>query len=267
MKLAWVTDLHLNFAAVWQAEALCREISTSGADAVLVGGDTAEAGDLEKWLEFLGRRLPKPLFFVLGNHDFYGGALAEVRERMEFFVRSRDGFRWLSAEKAPVRLTAKTCLVGHDGFGDARHGDHANSTVQLNDFVLIRELAGLDKPALAKRLAEEGNRAGYHFRAILPGALDRYEHIVVLTHAPPFREACWYGGRISDDEWLPYFTCKAAGDALLEAMRARPDRRMTVLCGHTHGSGEAHPLPNLHVRTGGSRYGHPALQQPLVEVE
>ena len=62
----------------------------------------------------------------------------------------------------------------------------------------------------------------------------RFQHIMVLTHVPPFREACWHEGRISDDNWLPHFTCKAVGDVLIEAMAANPDHRMTVLCGHTH---------------------------------
>ena len=86
---------------------------------------------------------------------------------------------------------------------------------------------------------------------------------MVLTHVPPFREACWHEGRISDDNWLPHFTCKAVGDALLEAMAAAPDHRMTVLCGHTHGGGEAQVLPNLRVLTGDARYGQPVIQRIL----
>lgn len=38
---------------------------------------------------------------------------------------------------------------------------------------------------------------------------------------------------------------------------------MTVLCGHTHGSGEAHILPNLRVLTGGVVYGKPGIQRVL----
>ena len=46
---------------------------------------------------------------------------------------------------------------------------------------------------------------------------------------------------------------------LLEAMQANPGKRMTVLCGHTHGAGEAQLLPNLHVPTGGAEYYPPRL--------
>jgi 3',5'-cyclic-AMP phosphodiesterase len=39
---------------------------------------------------------------------------------------------------------------------------------------------------------------------------------------------------------------------------------MTVLCGHTHGAGEANILPNLLVKTGGAEHGNPALQDALI---
>ena len=98
---------------------------------------------------------------------------------------------------------------------------------------------------------------------VLPDALGRFGHVVVVTHVPPFRAACWYRGQVSDDDWLPHFTCQAAGDVLADAMRARPDRRMTVVCGHTHGAGEAQVLPNLRVFTGGAAYGAPAVRRVL----
>ncbi|MCI0390151.1 MAG: hypothetical protein MOB07_15475 [Acidobacteria bacterium] len=48
------------------------------------------------------------------------------------------------------------------------------------------------------------------------------------------------------------------------SMRAQPDCQMSVLCGHTHGAGEARILPNLNVITGGAEYGSPGLQELLI---
>jgi 3',5'-cyclic-AMP phosphodiesterase len=67
----------------------------------------------------------------------------------------------------------------------------------------------------------------------------------------------------TNDDWLLFFTCKAVGDVLAGAMAAAPDRKMTVLCGHTHGGGEAEILPILRVLTGGARYGNPAVQRVI----
>jgi hypothetical protein len=162
-----------------------------------------------------------------------------------------------------VPLTAEAGLVGHDGWGDGRLGDYWGLHVKLNDWRLITELTGLGDRERLARLQTLGDEAGAHFRSVLPDALRRFRHVVVLTHVPPFRDACWHEGRVSDPDWLPHFTCKAAGDALAEAMRAHPDRRMTVLCGHTHSAGEARILPNLQVLTGAAEYGRPALQRVL----
>src|SRR5262249_16013961 len=82
-------------------------------------------------------------------------------------------------------------------------------------------------------------------------------------HVPPFRESCWHEGRITTDTWLPHFTCKAVGDVLGDIMRAHPQQHATVLCGHTHGRGEARIMDNLLVLTGGATYGKPEVQRIL----
>jgi hypothetical protein len=46
-------------------------------------------------------------------------------------------------------------------------------------------------------------------------------------------------------------------------MLPHTDRKMTVLCGHTHNSGLAEILPNLEVKTGSAAYGMPQLQELL----
>ena len=104
-----------------------------------------------------------------------------------------------------------------------------------------------------------GDEAAAHIERCLPLALQSYDHVYLLTHVPPFREACWYDGRLSDDEWAPHFTCMAMGTVIRDIMRKRTDQRLTVLCGHTHGSGVAHPLPNVTVETGGAEYGRPEV--------
>jgi Icc protein len=52
----------------------------------------------------------------------------------------------------------------------------------------------------------------------------------------------------------------------MEIMSRHPDRKLTVLCGHTHGEGEWQMLDNLRVLTGGAEYGHPAVQR-IFELE
>jgi hypothetical protein len=262
-RLAWLTDIHLNFLRRAGLEAFFA--SLPDADAFAITGDIGEAHDVVDQLRaFAGRG---PVYFVLGNHDFYRGSIAGVRHDVLELCSELPDLHWMP-DSSIVPLNEATCLVGHDGWGDGRLGDYHGSDVMLNDFGMIGEFGGFYEDP-AERLAKMhalGDEAADHFRAVLPEALSRFRHVIVLTHVPPFRESWWHEGRISDDNWLPFFACKAVGDVLRDAMAAAPDRQMTVLCGHTHGSGDAQILPNLHVLTGGAVYGKPCVQQVL-EVE
>ena len=267
MKLAWLTDIHLNFLRPAAVEAFLDMLAGAEADAFVITGDIAEADDVAIHLHSITARAERPVYFVLGNHDFYRGSIAGVRKTVGSLCSVTPNLRWLSDVNA-VPLTDDACLIGHDGWGDGRFGDYHGSDVMLNDFGLIAEFGGFEENAderLAKLYAL-GDEAAEHFRAVLPDALYQFRHVIVATHVPPFREACWHEGKVSDDNWLPFFSCKAVGDALVEAMAAAPDRTMTVLCGHTHGGGESLILPNLRVLTGGARYGRPEVQR-LIAVD
>lgn len=262
-QLVWVTDIHLNFISMTEVEAFCHRITSADPDAVLVGGDIGEAPDVAAYLQIIADRLERPIYFVLGNHDFYFGSIARVRSEAAELMRRSEWLRYLP-RCGVVELTESTCLIGHDAWGDGRIGDYAGSRVMLNDYRLIEELTGLDREARLRKLNALGDEAADYLRSLLPEALARFRNVLALLHVPPFREACWHEGRISDDDWLPHFTCKAVGDLLRDAMRAQPDRQMRVLCGHTHGAGRARILPNLDVKTGGAEYGSPSLQELLI---
>jgi 3',5'-cyclic-AMP phosphodiesterase len=264
-QLVWATDIHLNFISTAGVETFCRRIVDESPDAVLIGGDIGEAPDVIGYLKTLADELSRPIYFVLGNHDFYHGSIAQVRRAAVALTRQSEWLRYLP-DCGVIELTEDTCLIGHDGWGDGRIGDYAGSRVMLNDYRLIKELTGLNREMLLRNLNALGDEAADYLNGILPEALARFSNVIVLLHVPPFKEACWHEGRISDDEWLPHFTCQAVGDVLLDAMRKRPDCQMKVLCGHTHGSGEAQILPNLLVKTGGAQYGWPNLQDTLFAV-
>lgn len=265
MKLCWATDIHLNFL---ETEGLARlwcqgQLLRGDPDAVVITGDIAEAEDVEGWLVLLEEELQRPVYFVLGNHDFYRGRIAEVRARMRALSERSEHLQWMNSAGV-VPLTERTALIGHDGWSDARCGDFHGSTIRLNDYRLIEDLADLTGEALEQKLNALGDEAAAHVAAALDEALARFEQVVLLIHPPPFQEACWHEDRTSDDNWAPHMTCKAVGDVLLERMASRPERTLTVLAGHTHSAGETWVLPNLHVRTGRAEYGAPEVQTSIL---
>lgn len=264
MKLAWLTDPHLNFASIQAAERLMSQVKQWQVDALLVSGDIGESVDLEGWLMLMAGQAGCPVYFVLGNHDYYRSSIAIVRQEMVTLCADVDALTWLSGERAPIALSEHTALVGHDGWGDGRCGDVMNTPVMLSDFVAIDDLRGLSRIQLAQKLAALGDECAEHLRHVVELALNAYSHVVVLMHVPPFEVTAWHEGYGSNAQWSPFFVCQAAGDVLMSLARHYSDRRITVLCGHTHSAGMVFMAPNLQVITGEATYRKPALQAPIV---
>jgi predicted phosphohydrolase len=258
-RLAWATDVHLNFLASHGLDVFCEALAREEPDAVLITGDIAEAPSLDPLLTRVAAALRTPIYFVLGNHDYYRSSIARVREAVIELCRRSPYLVWLPAAGV-VPLGADVALVGVDGWADGRLGDYVRSPVMLNDYVLIAELAGLTRADRLTRLHALGDGEAARLAGPLAEALARYPRVIVGTHVPPFKEACWHEGKISNDDWLPHFSSRAVGEVLRRAALDRPDRRIRVLCGHTHGGGTAEILPNLKVITGAAEYGEPRVQ-------
>jgi predicted phosphohydrolase len=264
MRAAWLTDIHLDFLSNAACADFFAAITFQHPDAIFLTGDISVAPSLVEHLGVMADTVGIPVYFVLGNHDFYRGSIADVRAAISQCCRTHPRLRYLS-EAGVVELTTSTALVGHDGWGDSRYGDYASSSVRMNDHVLIKELTGLTLRTLQQRLRHLGDEAAGYLREMLPRAVDCYEQVILLTHVPPFKESCWYQGNIGTDEWLPFFACQAVGDVLREVMAQRPDRHLTVYCGHTHHAGTAQILPNLQVVTGAAEYGAPQIND-IIEI-
>ena len=270
MRLAWLTDIHLNFLDDLERERFLEAIADK-ADAFAITGDIGESPDITGYLKLMEDILRKPIYFVLGNHDFYRGSIADTRDEVARLAEESEFLVYMTTTSV-AELSPQTALIGHDGWTDARLGDFDNSHVFLNDYVAIQELRkwkgefSLDKPALKEVLHSLGDEAADHLEAVLQQAVANHSRVIALTHVPPFKEAAWYDGRHSDDNWLPHFACKAAGDALRRIMNSKPQSHLLVLCGHTHGQGEVQITQNIEVLTGEAEYGKPVIQQVL-EIE
>jgi Icc protein len=263
MRLAWLTDVHLDHASAAERERLVQDVRAADAHAVLLGGDTATSASLGWHLRTFRDRVGIPVYFVLGNHDCYGSSIAETRELARKLTEAREDLTWMGAAGV-IPFTERTALIGHDGWGDAGFGN-PETKVMLNDFLMIQELRLPVRAKLLAALKQLGAEAGAHLRRVGGEAVKTADSIITLTHVPPFRQAAWHEGAESNADWLPFFACRAAGEALLEVMREHPEKRMTVLCGHTHGGGRYEAAANIEVLTGPAVYGEPKVQR-VIEV-
>lgn len=268
-RLAWMTDPHLVFlrdpkTGIFEPEfyEFAEIVRDQNLHGVLISGDISEAPDLVPHLELLDDSLGLSIYFVLGNHDFYRSSVARVRDDVRALCGRRPRLTNLS-ESLPVEVAPGVGLVGHDGFADGRYGLFHWSDMKVNDEKWIEDLIGLnDEERLARRQAL-GDEAARHLDQVLPRALNQFPKVIVLTHFPPFPQSALRRGKMCDDQVLPYYSCKAVGDALLAAAASFPDRELIVLCGHTHERCEYSPCPNVRVSTGAAEYGKVAIERVL----
>jgi Icc protein len=195
-RLAWLTDLHLDFVdSDSDVAAFCERVADTRADGVLISGDVSAAGLLEHHLRLLEECLQRPIYFVLGNHDFYGGRISEVRQSVTDLCARSKWLHWLP-RAGLVALGDDTWLVGHDAWADGRLGKGAASQFVLNDLFCIHDFQGLSHRAWFERIAALGDEAAGFFREILPRAFAERRRVILVTHVPPFpprrtlRRAC-----------------------------------------------------------------------------
>ena len=81
-RIAWLTDIHLNFLLAQQVNDFLRSVAEARPDAVLIGGDIGEAQNVCDYLQWIDGWVATKVYFVLGNHDYYYGSIAEVRRRV-----------------------------------------------------------------------------------------------------------------------------------------------------------------------------------------
>lgn len=264
MKLAWLTDIHLNFIEEISRQKFYQKIVSSECDRVLISGDIAEASCLVTILNEMASYIDKPIYFVLGNHDYYKGQINEVRQAMTGLTKEQDKLFWLPAS-GTQKLDNDIILLGQDGWADGRLGDYHNSRVAINDSRMIADLFQekiLGRPQLLNKMQQLADADAIQLQCALVEAVNQSpKKVIVLTHVPPFREACLHNGEISGDDWLPYFSSKVMGDVLINLAQENPGIEFLVLCGHTHSTAKFQPINNLIIEVGMAEYYQPTMQK------
>ena len=264
MHLIWLTDIHLNFLELGERIEFYQKILKKKYDALLITGDIAEAPSIAPILHELVTHIKKPIYFVLGNHDYYLGQINDVHQEMRALTNTEPFLHWLPAS-GPQTLKEGITLIGQDGWADGRYGDYSQSHIGINDSRMIADLFQqkiISKTALLEKMQRLADTDAEHLSIDLQQAIGspQCKKIIILTHVPPFKEACLHQGKISNDNWLPYFTSKAIGDVLMQVATKNPQISFLVLCGHTHSDAHYQPLNNLTIKAGGAEYYQPSMQ-------
>ena len=302
-KLIWCSDIHLNF--VGGGKSVCAEALTefytalreTEGDAVLITGDIAESHNIVDTLKQMEQTVGKPIYFVLGNHDFYGSSVAAVRKSVKNIGAD---IHYIPAKA--IELSASTTLIGVDAWGDCRNGDYERSRITMSDWLYIKDLnqgyihgmqplkeaiqklADADARALARQIraalkvqtgckncqetGHMGHCAGLGKYVVCTecngtGKIKRYNNIIIATHVPPFKEACMYAGRKSTSDGLCFWSSQILGTTIKPIVQKHPDVNFTWLCGHTHSGVKFQAGVNLVVKVAQAEYYYPEMAEVI----
>ena len=264
--LLWLTDIHLNFLPSFGALAFGEHLIKSYPDAqgAIITGDISVATMLDMHLGDLTMGFGKPVWFVLGNHDLYYGNAYEAAYIARRITSKTEGLAIWLTEAKPIELAPGVTLVGNDGWYDGRFGLGKASNVELTDWEVIGDFRGRPKDELLRLIRNMADAKAREAYKSLRRALEAgYQTVIFATHVSPFKESTWHNGKISDDNWLPWFSSKVMGACLLKVAKEFPKTRIITLCGHSHSRGRYEAAPNMTVLTGRADYGVPIVEMVL----
>ncbi|HEY2863198.1 MAG TPA: metallophosphoesterase [Casimicrobiaceae bacterium] len=217
MKLNILSDLHLSLGAM--------AIPGNDADAVILAGDIARPREAVSWALGLG----KPVLYVPGNHEFYGGSIAGTVAELKQLCAGTT-VRLLDNEEVVfrgVRFLGTTLWTDFMLFGD---GDRRMAAMQearrfMRDFSRIR--VGEMPEAL---FTPENSTALFNIHAAWLDsklAAPYAGPTVVITHHAPSRKSIH--ARFADSLLNACFVSDA--ERLIDGSRAQ-----LWIHGHTHDS-------------------------------
>lgn len=265
-KLIWTSDIHLNFLYKHPEfrNEFYKQLKDAEGDTILITGDIAESHNIEQYLAEIYVATEKKIYFVAGNHDFYGSSLKEMRAKLK-----KIPYAHYLPKSWGVKLNKHTALVGQDGWGDCRNGDYEGSQrgfggFTMSDWLYIKELnkgylKGTDalREALQKVADKDAERVA---KSVLRALKDKnVNKIIIATHVPPFEEASLHAGRKSTPSGLAFFSSKILGMVILPIAEDHPEVDFLWLSGHTHSNVTIQKRPNLTVKVAPSEYYHPQI--------
>ena len=233
-RLLWLTDPHFEKASPSTQNKIIQRLESKDYDIALATGDIAIASTLSTILPMLAEACSsRPLFVVLGNHDFLGADVKGTLAMVDRICKRHSNLTHL-ATHAPVRITEHNTLVGHHGLSgriNRRRQDSVESSQQIRRGIFA--------------------------------ASKTYTRLLVATHYPPFRTAVMFDKKTCGSQ-KPSFCHPELGYQMINLGRSYDRTHIQVLAGHTHHAAEDVILHNLKCRVGAAGSGHTGIQEILM---
>lgn len=266
IKPLWISDPHLDRLHKEDPQALSRlrrVLDTDNITHILLGGDIADSRTFEEELRRFCEACGRPVYFVLGNHDYYFSSVADMQSRAS--ALDIPDVQWLP-DAGVVPLNDNTALVGQGGWGDAHRGDLEDFVI-LTDYAAISDLALMidhedfwvrgftEREKLVSKLQALGWEAADALSRHLTEAAKNFTQILILTHVTPFYQTCTYKDLPGNEKGFPGFLWDTMGSLLDDFAASHPDISISVFSGHTHQESQGQIAPNLRAWSAKAEYG------------
>lgn len=259
-RYIWLTDTHFNFLDQATLVGFFLGLEAKKVNGLFLTGDISTGPDVVKHLMWLDKVVKTPIYFVLGNHDYYRSTFAQTEQAMTGLMQSNDNLHYLTACE-PISLSQDVALIGHDGWYDAGWRDPMTTAIFVWDWYFIKDFRSLfgteERMALVKGRAKE---AAEFIADKLKKALKNHSTVYMLTHFPPWPEESdkFYG--LLEKFWMPYNSSKMMADCVSDIMDKHPDKKLVILAGHTHIKRNIQISHNIELRVGDAEFGKPQVQ-------
>ena len=259
--ILWASDLHLNLAKDNKIDDFIIDVNQRRADLLLLTGDLTEAPLLHEHLKMLSEKIKIPIYFILGNHDYYKSSVETVTSKLKKFIKNQKNIFWLT-ESDLLPLGESSCLIGCENWWDGYFG--SNKQTFLQEFIMRQDYKEIKELSVPKKnrievLRELNSSCMKKIITSLNEALLKFDNVYLAVHVPPFQEACSFADYSLSEEWLFHFCCYSLGQHLINVMNNHHNKQLTVLCGHTHSSAYFKPASNITVLTAKASYRKPKI--------
>jgi predicted phosphohydrolase len=261
----WFTDVHFDYAGELNLFKFIDTVNQFAPKGVFITGDIANGISIENDLKYISRNCKTNIYFVLGNHDRYFSSFKKVKQKIKRLCKKYKNLFWMP-EAGVVELNDKNALIGVDGWFNFSYTKPKN-ILFTNDWFMIKELlvnySVKSKMQFINKIIDDGCKI---IKSNLETALEKYEHIHMLTHFPPFIEASGNEKLFFKDFWNSYDVNTKLGNLLKDIMKNYPDKKLTVYCGHTHKWKRVEVASNMECIVGDSRYFNPSFSKTILEI-
>ena len=234
-KCFWITDPHLNFLTQSQIIEFFLKIQSYQPNGIFLTGDISTGNKIISHLKLMANIISCPIYFVLGNHDFYHSDYSAIQNDIVRLTKDNKNLKYLSVQQS-ISLTKDVAIIGHDGWYDAGWRNPLLPIVFLADWYFISDFRFCENNAARLSLMKyKSEVAARCLEKSLTKALEEnHSTVYLLTHFPPWPEKNDKYGGIFEKFWMPYNSCKVVADMISAVMMNHPNQQLIILAGHTH---------------------------------